>query len=145
MKGSISAIPPAQKKLKKINKNNRHMLQMEKRQFSRVAKTIPIKINIPVHDADIVIQTLNLSCNGALCKSDRFIAPMTKVSITMLLPARNGSAAKKVSCKGVVVRIKEDAGNDTFNVGLFFNDIKDKERIKLEDYIKHYYDSPTEN
>lgn len=109
----------------------------DKRAFLRVNKTLPLKINIPIQEADLVIQTKDLSCNGALCTSDRFLAPMTKVSITMLLPAHKNHAATKISCKGVVVRVKEDPDSNTFLIGLFFNDIKEKERHKLEDYINH--------
>lgn len=112
----------------------------EQRVHRRVAKELPLKVKIPVQSSDVVIQTQNLSCNGALCTCDRFIAPMTKVNVTMLLPPHGKHAAKKVCCSGVVVRIKEDKVTGLFNIGLFFNDIKEKERHKIEDFIEDYSD-----
>lgn len=116
------------------------MTSRDQRAHQRVAKKLPLKVKIPIQSADVVIETMNLSCNGALCTCDRFIAPMTKVNITMLLPSHGKRAAKKVSCSGVVVRIKEDKETGLFSIGLFFNDIKDKERHKIEDFIDGYSD-----
>lgn len=116
------------------------MVSRDQRAHKRVAKELPLKVKIPIQSADVVIQTQNLSCSGALCTCDRFIAPMTKVNITMLLPPHGKRAAKKVTCTGVVVRIKEDKESGLFHIGLFFNDIKEKERHKIEDFIEDYSD-----
>jgi c-di-GMP-binding flagellar brake protein YcgR len=110
----------------------------EKRAHTRVARAVPVKVTIPVNDSDLVIQTKNISCSGALCVADRKVDPMTKVVITMLLPQHNDLPSTKIVCNGVIVRVEEDKTTGLFDLGIFFNDIREKERAKLEHYIEHY-------
>lgn len=117
----------------------------ERRSSPRVKKVLPLKVRIPVQDADIVIRTSDISCNGAFCCTEQFIAPMTRLDITMLIPRQSNKEAIKVTCKGIVVRVKEDARSKLFNIGIFFTDIKEKERRKLEDYISSHIPSTPQN
>jgi len=110
----------------------------EKRAHTRVDRAVPVKVNIPVNDSDLVIQTKNISCSGALCVADRHVELMTKVVITMLLPQHNDLPSAKIVCNGVVVRAEEDITTGMCDLGIFFNDIREKERAKLEHYISHY-------
>jgi len=117
----------------------------ERRSSPRVNKVLPVKVHVPVQDKDIVIHSKDISCNGAFCCTEQFIAPMTRLDITMLIPRQPHQDAIKVCCKGVVVRIKEDPRTKMFTIGIFFSDIKEKERRKLEEFIANHLPSPTHN
>ena len=110
----------------------------EQRAHTRVSRAVPVKVTIPVSDSDLVIQTKNISCSGALCVADRRVEPMTKVTITMLLPQHDDQPSEKIVCNGVVVRVEEDPTTGLYDLGVFFNDIREKERAKLEHYIAQH-------
>ena len=67
---------------------------------------------------------------------------MTKLKITLLLPEKaNTSKAKKsqkINCGGVIVRAGKSAQAEYYNTAIFFDQIRDKDRSKLEDYIQHH-------
>jgi len=111
----------------------------EKRRYPRLNKVLPLKISS--QDFDIVTQTKNLSCIGAFCSINTYLAPMTKLKITLLLPEKKDSltskSSKKVSCMGVVVRI-EETHHSNYNIAIFFEQIKERERLKLERYIQEH-------
>jgi hypothetical protein len=109
----------------------------EKRKDPRVANNIPVKICS--EHGDIVTETGNISRSGVYCKIDKYIEPMTKMKVHLLLPIKkNGkNASKKISCNGVVVRTEPITGNENFNVAVFFNDISQRDAETIADYINN--------
>ena len=87
------------------------------------------------------LETINVSANGVYFSSPGFIAPLTRLQITLLLPkdASGGSKkAREVICEGVVVRTEpenEDSAHDHYDVACYFTDIADRDRVDLEAYI----------
>jgi len=66
---------------------------------------------------------------------------MTKLKITLLLPEKLKNLkekSQKVNCVGVVVRTEESTQKGQYDVAIFFEQIREKERSKLEDYINHH-------
>lgn len=114
-----------------------HNSPEEKRKHPRLEKNIPLKLSYD--DSDIVTETHNLSRSGAYCQVDKYIEPMTKLKIHLLLPFnKNGKVlTKKVSCHGIVVRTESAKGRDTFNVAIYFNDIQTREADYITDYINN--------
>lgn len=111
----------------------------EKRKYPRLSKELPLKI--ATKETDLVAQTTNLSCNGAYCSVGEPLPLMTKLQITLLLPPKDKNPAQKstkIKCKGVIVRNKKNAVNNSYNIAIFFEQIREKERDKLEDYINHH-------
>ena len=110
----------------------------EKRKYPRLEKNIPLKLSYD--DADIVTETRNISRNGAYCRVSKYVEPMTKLKIHLLVPARRGSkiTTKKVSCHGIVVRTESIPGSEDFNVAIYFSDIQEREGNYIEDYINSY-------
>jgi c-di-GMP-binding flagellar brake protein YcgR len=139
------AIVSMSKNLPHKSREPRSDMIAERRSSPRVKKVLPVKIHVPVQDKDIVIHSRDISCNGAFCCTEQFIAPMTRLDITMLIPRQLHQEALKVTCKGVVVRIKEDPKSKMFTIGIFFTDMKEKERRKLEDFVANHLLSPTHN
>jgi hypothetical protein len=87
---------------------------------------------------DLVTQTKNISCIGAYCFVDKYIPPMTKVSIVLLLSLKSKTREKtttaKVQCKGVVVRTEENPPK-SYNIAIYFNEIGQREKNKIAKYV----------
>ena len=112
-----------------------HKTHVERRQHPRVANNVPVKISCPL--ADFVTQTQNISCSGAYCRVSKYIEPMTKLGVTLLLPIKkNGKVAtKKVSCNGIVVRTENIPNEKEFYTAIFFNDIHPKDSRTLAEFV----------
>jgi len=109
----------------------------ERRLHPRLEHRLPLEM--AVNGYDFNTQTHNLSCVGAYCRINKYMPPFTKVSIRLNLPKNIGQAQKDrvVECQGVIVR-SEDGPEGGFNVAIFFNQIQDKERMKLSRYVNQF-------
>jgi len=112
-------------------------MQKERRKYPRAEFNLPIKIFDSVFD--IVTETKDISGNGAYCSINENIEPMTKLGLTLLVPVqkKGKKVLHKVICQGVVVR-KEYIrinGKNAYNIGIFFNDIKDNDRKIIVSYV----------
>ena len=108
----------------------------ERRRCPRLEKNLPLKISCD--DFDIVTETKNLSCLGAYCQINKFLEPLTKLKIVLLLPFKDKKnvLTKKVSCQGVVVRTEAiPSKNNLYNIAIYFNDIQKKEINKISEYV----------
>ena len=115
-----------------MNQNNSFE---EKREHVRFDRNIPVKIS--GGDFDLVTETRNLSRSGAYCRVNKYIEPMTKLRIYLLLPFKKNDkiVTKKISCSGVIVRTESDPGNDHFNVAIYFNDVKNRDADYMAEYV----------
>ncbi len=107
----------------------------ERRKHLRLEHNVPVKIS--GGDVDIVTETKDLSCSGAFCRINKFIAPMTKLKLNLLLPVRKGSKIvdKRINCEGVVVRIEATADGDFFHAAIFFSDINPKDSQLIGEFV----------
>lgn len=107
----------------------------ERRKHPRIGNTIPLKISS--EDADFVTETYNLSRTGAYCKVNKYVQPMTKLKIHLLIPVKknNRMVTRKISCQGIVVRTEPVAGQSFFKTAIFFSDIQHKDADYISDYI----------
>lgn len=112
----------------------KHINNMERRQYPRIKKELPLKI--AANGYDFITATQNISCLGAYCHVDRYIPPFTKIAVKLTLPITNNNRSGfcDVECNGVIVRT-EDRTEGGFNIAIFFNEIKDGERQKISQYI----------
>ncbi len=110
----------------------------ERRKHPRLHKILPLRISHT--SGDIVTQTKNISPCGAYFSSEEPLSLMTKLQITLLLPEETESKStyKQIKCRGVVVRADREKKGYSFAV--FFNEISDRERHKLESYIQNHLD-----
>lgn len=110
----------------------------ERRRDPRLINNIPIRIT--QDDGDVVTETSNISRSGLYCKVDRYIEPMTKLKVCLLLPIRkNGKdVTKQISAHGVVVRAEHIGDNDDHNIAIFFNDISKRDAESIADYVSSY-------
>ncbi|MEW6170075.1 MAG: PilZ domain-containing protein [Candidatus Omnitrophota bacterium] len=116
----------------------------ERRIHKRIKKNIPLKIKSL--DFDSVSETKNLSSSGLYCRIDKYIAPLTKVNMILLIPTSKQSLTakeqcKKIECEGTVVRtelINDPAEGDFYNVAIFFSQIKKSDKSCIEKYVKKH-------
>ncbi len=115
----------------------------ERRRHPRLINNVPLKLSS--ENADVVTETKNLSCNGAYCRINKYLEPMTKLKIQLLLPFKSKAkvTTKKVSCQGVIVRSESIPGAQYFDIAIYFNDIQQKDLNCLNDYINTLLDSGT--
>ena len=112
----------------------------ERRKHPRLPKKLPLKVR--VDSFDLVAQTQNISSSGAYCQVDKYIEPMTRVGIILLLAMRqknNKLITRKLNCEGVVVRAeqaKDYAGK--FNIAIFFNNMKKTDTNIVARYIESH-------
>jgi hypothetical protein len=85
-------------------------------------------------------ETVNVSANGIYFSSKSYIEPLTKLEITLLLPASDprGKSTRSVACEGVVVRTDPELPSDEqteYAVACYFTEIADNDKDILESYI----------
>jgi len=107
----------------------------ERRKDPRVSGNIPVKIC--QDSGDIITETRNISRSGAYCRVNRYIEPMTKMKVCLMLPVTKSGrkTARKVSCEGVVVRVEEASEGKAYNIAIFFSDISPKNAEMISDYV----------
>jgi len=112
-------------------------LKTERREYPRLEQELPLKI--AANGYDFTTGTQNISCVGAYCHIDRYIPPFTKISVKITLPMMydNKEEGYAVDCKGVVVRA-EDETKGGFNIAIFFNEISQRQRQKISQYISQF-------
>ena len=115
----------------------------ERRRFPRIHRTLPIKLSDS--EFDIVTETRNISGSGACCSFSRSVPLMTKLDIVLLIPLKKSKdkVIKKINCCGVVVREEsvENNGGISYCVGIYFNEIKEKDRKVLLSYTNSFLKS----
>jgi len=107
----------------------------ERRKDPRLSNNIPVKIC--QEDGDIIAETQNISRSGAYCRVEKYIAPMTKLKVHLLLSSsKNGKKdAKKVSINGVVVRSEPVLDGEGYHIAIFFSDISKRDADFITDYV----------
>lgn len=91
----------------------------------------------------MVTETGNISRSGLYCKVDRYIEPMTKLKLNLLLPIRkNGKdVSRQVVAEGVVVRAEQIGDTESHYVAIFFNDISQRDAESIADYVSSYMET----
>jgi len=108
----------------------------ERRQHPRFEGNIPVKFSGA--EFDIVTETGNISRTGTYCQSSKYIEPMTKLRVNLLIPYRRNKriVARKISCEGIVVRTESIPGKECYNVAVYFSDIQPRDAECITEYIK---------
>lgn len=114
----------------------------ERRENDRVDARLSMRVEglAPGESGQIVTESQNVSASGVYCLSSHYLAPLSKVSLTLVLPKLpNGRAAKElIKCDGIVVRCdtargrRADAG---FELACMFNGLLPEHRERLEDFV----------
>ncbi len=111
---------------------------VEKRLYPRIRQKLPIEL--AANGYDFVTTTKNVSCLGVYCHIEKYVPPFTKVLIKLSLPISVKGVKKtlKIECKGVVVRTEDEKKGKGFNVAIFFNEISETHRKKINRYLSQF-------
>ena len=122
-----------------MSKNNRNS---ERRMDKRLEVELPLEIGGTDFKVGTVAQ--NISSSGIYCQVDRFVPVMTKLGLELTIPLieNKRKIEKKFNCEAVVVRIKPKPSIESgkaYQLGLFFVDIKDKNRQIINRYLQNAF------
>ena len=118
------------------------MTSSERRGSPRAVSRVSLVLD---HAAqEVTTATENLSSSGAYCIVSRYIPAMTKLQVQLELPGERGS--RIIRCQGVVVRIDpphESPKQSRYQVAIFFNDLPERDRAHVSQYVQQRLQSPT--
>ena len=116
----------------------------DKRRHPRVAQRIRVRSS---SREAVELETIDLSAGGLSCTAPAFLAPMTKLAVSLVLPdprpslKGDGDGHETVSGEVVVVRTEPPApveGKATYRVALFFSRMDDSDRRRLLDFLTRH-------
>lgn len=117
-------------------------MKKERRKHRRRSLEIPVDVEgSGVRQKGFTAKTVNLSAGGFYCKVPFYIPVLTRLRISMVVPVKEGSGREHdhvISCGGTVVRTvpdKQDPTVKTYDIGCFFTDIEDYDRLIIEQYL----------
>ena len=112
----------------------------DKRRHPRVAK----RIKVESADRKLQLETIDLSAGGLSCRAPVFLAPMTRMAISLVLPGNGGAEKTEQVVRGeaVVVRTEPEKGiapppDGFYRIALFFSRMDEPDRKRLQEYLKH--------
>lgn len=108
--------------------------RIDKRQHPRV--TSQVRVRTPSTDAPL--ETINLSAGGLFCTSRAWVAPMTKLALSLELPGPGGNGGAIVEGEAIVVRTEPAApapDPSTYRIALFFSRMDDEHRRALQAFL----------
>ena len=83
----------------------------------------------------------NLSLGGLCCTSTDDFPEMTRLAVRLMLPLNGETRSEPVEIEAVVVRRRElngsSSGDPRFELSLFFTEVDDDVRSRLDAYIQH--------
>lgn len=118
----------------------------ENRYERRRAMRAPVSVEMELGDQDagpgaaLATESLNLSTEGVYCTTPHFIAPLTRLELTLVLPldAENGRDRHLVRCEAVAVRSypeRESPGCRAYEVACYFTSMAEEDRRAIRDFL----------
>ncbi len=88
----------------------------------------------------VVTESQNISASGVYCTSTHFLAPLSKVLLTIVLPRLPGSSSNKelIKCDGIVVRCEPATARRSeknFELACMFSELDERRRLLLEEFV----------
>jgi c-di-GMP-binding flagellar brake protein YcgR len=115
----------------------------ERRRMSRADAQLSMRVEGGSSDgalSPIVTESRNISGSGVYCYSPHYLAPLSKVALTIVLPEVPGRSARQrlVKCEGVVVRCQGGDGpkrDRAYELACSFLGLESSAREILDDYV----------
>jgi len=116
--------------------------QMERRASARTDANLSMRLmgeraeTLP----EFVTETENVSSSGVYCFSPHYLAPLSKVGLTLVLPDRTAddSGDRLLKCEAVVVRCQQNpapAAGRRYELACSFLDLDDQHRQLLDEFV----------
>jgi hypothetical protein len=114
----------------------------ERRKHRRADLEMPIDMQgFDDEGKSFTAKTINLSAGGFYCALPFYVPTMTKLRVSLVVPVADtdGKVEKHpITCEGMVVRTvpeKPAKGRKIYEIGCFFTDIDDYDRLVIEQYL----------
>ncbi|MGH9749603.1 MAG: PilZ domain-containing protein [Candidatus Polarisedimenticolia bacterium] len=110
-------------------------MKEDKRRHPRVARKIRVR---STGREAVELETIDLSAGGFSCTAPAFLAPMTKLAVSLVLPAHEQAPEQSVEGEAVVVRTQPDTpgrGNGEYQVAVFFSRMDEDDRRTLQRFL----------
>ena len=112
------------------------MAQQDERRSHPRSKT-GFKV-VDASDDGLIRHVDNISGSGVLCHTTRPVPEMTKLGITLELPA---PADKAVEAEGIVVRCDvEESDHEQFRVAILYTKVSEADYAAIEAWVEHDLD-----
>lgn len=91
--------------------------------------------------ARIVTESQNISSSGVYCHASHYLAPLSKVQLTIVLPRTPGATVvgqELVKCDGIVVRCDQRSGDRSetpYELACMFTSLEPDLRRRVEDFV----------
>ena len=112
----------------------------ERRRSPRIAAKLAMQVTGGDEASVLTTESINLSSSGIQFQSRAFLSPLTKVSLTILLPpfGRRLRRERIVKCDGVIVRCEETERvrqRPRYELACYFTELGLEERDLLDQYV----------
>ena len=115
----------------------------ERRRMSRADAQLSMRVEGGSVDGGlvpIVTESRNISGSGVYCFSSHYLAPLSKVALTIVLPAVPGRSPSQrlLKCEGMVVRCQAGEGakqDRAYQLACSFLGLESSVRDRLEEYV----------
>lgn len=119
----------------------KNVRKKERRRSTRADARLSMRVEGTPDDgetAHIVTESQNISANGVYCISPHYLAPLSKVALTIVLPDLPGARGRMLKCEGIVVRcLTADTPmrSRRYQLACSFLGLEDRHRQQLEAFI----------
>lgn len=116
----------------------------ERRTASRAPVNLAVELSghFPDDGTTLASDSINLSTEGVYCTVGRFVPPLTRLGLALVLPGaerdRKADAGRMVRCEAVAVRCypeRETAGCEQYEVACYFTRMADDDRLAIADFL----------
>jgi len=100
-----------------------------------------VEAGVTAGAARIVTESQNISASGVYCHASHYLAPLSKVQVTIILPRVPGGAAnvqELLKCEGIVVRCEQRPGEGSgtpYELACMFTSLEAAARVRLEEFV----------
>jgi hypothetical protein len=113
----------------------------ERRKAQRVLAKLAMQVSGLGDEASVLTtESINLSSSGLQFQSRSFLPPLTRVSLTLLLPpfGRRLRRERLIRCEGVIVRCEESERTlkrPRYHLACYFTDVAAEDRELMDLYV----------
>jgi len=120
---------------------------IERRRSARADASLSMRVERPPMEGDLtklVTESQNISASGVYCTSPHYLAPLSKVALTIILPHHNprpaapAGAQRLLKCDGIVVRClpaENGPRRQSYELACSFVALDPRHRDMIEEFV----------
>ena len=117
--------------------------RLERRTSARADANLSMRVEGRPADGELTLvetESQNISSSGVYCTSPHYLAPLSRVALTIVLPGRSGSSARSslVKCSGIVVRclpIGAPAPSGSYQLACSFIALDQRHQAAIDEFV----------